>query len=128
TPMGSRITALRAVSRTAAMSTRPDYADFDVVTIDPTEDAEAVARAFSSRADVEYAQTVNRVDALFKPNDRFYPEQWNLPLIDMERAWDIQPSAGSSIIVAVVDTGIAFLDKVLRFHASAFRDDQGNVY
>lgn len=41
-----------------------------------------------------------------KPNDPYYTEyQWNLPLIGMEKSWDV--SEGSSdVIVAVVDTGI----------------------
>ena len=56
----------------------------------------------------------------FVPNDQFYSLQWNLPLIDMERAWDIQPAAGSSITVAVLDTGVAFTDATMKFHANAF--------
>ena len=43
-----------------------------------------------------------------RPNDPLYDRQWNFPAIDMERAWDIQPQAGSEIIVAVLDTGVAF--------------------
>ena len=31
----------------------------------------------------------------------------------MERAWDIQPQAGSSITVAVIDTGIAYANAML---------------
>ena len=41
----------------------------------------------------------------------------------MERAWDIQPAAGSSITVAVIDTGIAYITKTIGVHASAFRLD-----
>jgi serine protease len=49
-------------------------------------------------------------------------------MIDMERAWDIQPAAGSKITVAVVDTGVAFSTQRVRYHANAFRvDDAGNV-
>jgi hypothetical protein len=42
------------------------------------------------------------------PNDQYKELRWNLPLIDMEKAWDIQPRPGESITVAVIDTGVAF--------------------
>ena len=40
----------------------------------------------------------------FTPNDPYYNVQWNLPLINIESAWDI--STGAGVTVAVVDTGI----------------------
>ena len=124
----SRVSALRAVSGTASMSARPDYADFDIVSIDVTEDAEAVAALFRGRSDVEYAQAAYRVRKQFVPNDRFYPQQWNLPLINVNGAWDIQPAAGSAITVAVVDSGIAYTNATIAYHANAFSDGQGNTY
>jgi serine protease len=119
----SRLSTLSAVSRSASISSHPSYADFDIVNIDPADDAEAVARAFAGRDEVEYAQAAYRMHSRFKPNDQFYGDQWNMPLIDMERAWDIQPGAGSSITVAVLDTGLAFTTVTVQFHASAFRLD-----
>ena len=92
----SRVRAMSAVSQTASVSERPSYANFDIVRIDPAEDAEAVAAALRRQPDVEYAQPAYRVRHTLVPNDQFYKElQWNLPLIDLERAWDIQPAAGS---------------------------------
>ena len=103
----SRLRAMSTVSPTASGSERPSYANFDVVRIDPGEDPEAVAAALRQRPDVEYAQAAYRIRPSFVPNDRFYKElQWNLPLIDLERAWDIQPAAGSNITVAVLDSGV----------------------
>ena len=124
----SRVSALRAVSRTGSLSTRPDHADFDIITTDPNDDAESIARAFLGRPDVEYAQAAYRVRSRLKPNDRFYPRQWNLPLVDMERAWDVQPAAGSSITVAVLDTGIAFANATMRYRANSFVDLEGRTY
>ena len=47
------------------------------------------------RPEVQYAQVAHRVHALFVPNDPMYlTQQWNLPLINIEKAWDIQPQAG----------------------------------
>ena len=124
----ARSTTMRLASQTASLSTRADYANFDVMTIDASEDAEAVARTMSARPDVEYAQAAYRVHTEFIPNDRFYPRQWNLPLIDLERAWNLQMAAGSAITVAVIDTGIAYTNATFKFHAFGFQDDQGNKY
>ena len=77
--------------------------------MDVNEDAEAMADALSRRPEVEYAQPSYRLHKMLVPNDQFYKQaQWNFPLIDLERAWDIQPAAGSAITVAVLDSGLAF--------------------
>src|SRR2546428_13099002 len=63
------------------------------------------------------------------PNDPLYKQlQWNLPLIDIERAWDIQPKPGESIIVAVIDTGVAFMNATIRTNIFGFRDETGALY
>jgi serine protease len=46
-----------------------------------------------------------------------YASQWHFPAIDMERAWDIQPGATSDIIVAVLDSGMAFRSITVRYNA-----------
>ena len=124
----SRLSALSTVSRSASLSQRPSHADFDIVQIDPNDDAEWVARVFSQRPDVEYAQAAYRMYSRLKPNDALYAQQWNLPLIDMERAWDIQPTPGSAITVAVLDTGLAYTSATVQFHASAFRVDADGFF
>ena len=68
------------------------------------DDPEAVAAALKARhADVvENAQAAYRWRTMLKPNDPLYvTRQWNLPYVNIEPAWDIQPSAGSDITVAV---------------------------
>ncbi len=125
----ARLAVMKDVSATANLDSRPSYADFDIVRIDPSQDAEAVADAFAKRADVEYAQPAYRVHTMFVPNDPLYAtRQWNLPLINLERAWDLQPQAGSSIVVAVLDTGVAFQNATLIENISGFFDDFGVRY
>jgi serine protease len=122
--MPTRLSALSATSPGASMSSRPDYADFDVVQVDANEDPAAIARELSKRPDVEYAQPSHRLHTQLVPNDTYYKElQWNLPLIDMERAWDLQPQAGSSIIVAVLDTGVAYTNATITGTLPAFTAD-----
>jgi serine protease len=97
---------------------RPSHADFEIMTIPGDADPEAVAAALRTRGDVEYAQPRYRAQPAMRPNDPLYPRQWNFPAIDMERAWDIQPAAGSEITVAVLDTGVAFRNARLRYVSS----------
>jgi serine protease len=50
------------------------------------------------------------------PNDPGYsPRQWNFGAIDMPRAWDIEPGGKSSVIVAIVDTGVTTVNQTLQF-------------
>jgi serine protease len=99
----------------------PDYADYLVVRLGDGADPEAVAGHLSARGDVEYAQADYRVYARLVPNDPLYDRQWGFPAINLERGWDVQPGATPSVVVAILDTGLAFENKVLRFHANTFR-------
>jgi serine protease len=104
-----------------AVLERPSDADFDVVHLDSRDDSEIAARRLSQRADVEYAQPAHRLRTQFVPNDPLYgSRQWNLPLIDIERAWDIQPQAGSTVVVAVIDTGVAFTNATMTVDVRGF--------
>jgi serine protease len=129
TSMAERRAAVRSASGTAEIGSRPSYADFDVVQLDPSEDAEAAARLLSQRSEVQYAQVAHHVRSNFVPNDPLYATlQWNLPMLNLEKAWDIQPAAGSTITVAVIDTGMAFQNATITATIPAFRDDQGVRY
>lgn len=122
-----RAAAVREVSpRTIAV--RPTYADFDVLSVGPDEDPEVVARELAQRPDVEYAQADYPMVPHFTPNDPFYSRQWNLADLGMEQAWDINRGADSSIIVAVLDSGLAFEDAIGVFEAGSFVNERGVAY
>jgi serine protease len=125
---GTSAVAQRALLAQVDGSAAPalTYADFQVVTLGSGDDPEAAARRLSAQPDVEYAQARYRVRPLVVPNDPLYSLQWNFPAIDMERAWDINPGASTEIIVAVLDTGVAFREGMLRFTARAWRREEGS--
>jgi serine protease len=128
-PTAARLSAVADVSRRAVMASAPSYADFDLVQVAANEDAEAVALAFSERSDVEYAQVAYTFHTMFVPNDPLYSgSQWNLPMLNLERAWDIQPQAGSAITVAVLDSGMAYQNATFTPTLPAFRDENGTLY
>jgi serine protease len=54
------------------------------------------------------------------PNDPLYTRQWNYPVLDMERAWDINAGSAASVTVAVLDTGIAHRNVLVRYVAPAW--------
>lgn len=61
---------------------------------------------FSKRKDVKYVEPHYLLLPNVIPNDTYYPEyQWNMPMIDMEKAWDINKGR-NDVLVAIVDTGI----------------------
>ena len=88
------------------------------------DDSAAMARVLAAQPEVEYAQPnyirrlpAWRFDAVRPlatgpvvagvPNDPdFRALQWNLSLINVPGAWDINPGGAPSVIVAVIDTGV----------------------
>src|SRR5262245_21669186 len=87
---------------------------------DPVHAAENLAR----QPEVLYAQPnyLNRLDSV--PNDPGWSQQWNLPVINMPQAWDINLGAGSGVTVAVVDSGLTTRDGTFGFRlwtASGFQ-------
>lgn len=57
---------------------------------------------------VEFAEPLFTYRTQFTPNDPHFTKQWNLALVNMPKAWDA--NRGKGVIVAVLDTGIAYED------------------
>jgi serine protease len=78
---------------------------------DPVRAAENLSR----QPEVLYAQPnyLSRLDSV--PNDPGWTQQWNLPLINMPQAWDINTRAGGGVTVAVIDTGLTTRDGTFGF-------------
>jgi serine protease len=81
----------------------------------PVGTEDAVVERLSRDRSVEAASRMHRFrtqgslfgrEKTWTPNDPRFHEQWNLKLIGAEKAW--VRSRGKDIIVAVIDTGVAF--------------------
>ena len=122
----------RSVVAAAGLTTQavayPEGMDFAIVRLAPGEDPETAAAALDDAPGVRYAQPRYRVYADARPNDPLYAQQWNFPLIDLERAWDINAGGSDSIIVAVVDTGIAHRDVTVNYPTRAWSLVSGNTF
>jgi serine protease len=126
TSPGARQAMLTLVQGAATVNL--SYADFEIVAIEDDADPEAAVRRLSAQPDVMYAQARHLVHPTFVPNDPLYSRQWNYPAIDMERAWDINPGAVSEIVVAVLDSGVAYRNALLRFNAASWSVADGPVF
>ena len=87
-----------------------------LVTLDPEVPVSDALARLERVPGVVYAEPNGRVYAhgaavpeTFRPNDVFFERQWHLKMLSAERTWGIQ-RGDSSVVVAVIDTGIAFED------------------
>ncbi|MEW5737801.1 MAG: S8 family peptidase [Myxococcota bacterium] len=71
-------------------------------------DLDALLAKIRQNENVEVAEPLMRFNASFVPNDPLYDKQWNLVQINMPKAWEA--SHGKGVVVAVLDTGIAYED------------------
>ncbi len=72
--------------------------------------ASAAARAqLAADPRVEIVEPMHRRFVSFVPNDPLYKQQWHLPRVGSEQAWDY--GCGRGVTVAVIDTGVACYDK-----------------
>jgi hypothetical protein len=113
TSLTAQRTMLALVDGTS--STSVPNADFEIVTTQPGVDPEQAAARLAAQPDVEYAQARYRIRPQFVPND-------SVVFASMELSGDRhgarvghQPGATSSIVVAVLDTGIAYRGGTVRY-------------
>jgi serine protease len=112
TPSASaRDMQLMAREVNATRLAKPSYADFYYVRIPDDTDPVAAAARLAEEPDVVYAEPDAMMFPTYVPNDPYYKYQWHFKKIGMEQAWDVNRGASSKVIVAVVDTGVAYLNK-----------------
>lgn len=66
---------------------------------------------YNALSEVRVAALNRIVEATWTPNDTYYNLQWhfNKPgFIYLEDAWDIEQGGNSSVIIAILDTGVAY--------------------
>jgi serine protease len=77
------------------------------------QNVQAALKILKNNPNVEFAEPNYRVTAFATPNDPFYKYQWNFASfekaggVDAEAVWNIT-TGDSSVVVAVIDTGIAY--------------------
>ena len=89
------------------------YTDFTYVEVPLDTDVRAAAATLGARPEIEYAEPDAFHHFALTPSDPIYTRQWNMRVINLERAWDINPGA-RDVVVAVLDSGLAMANDVLR--------------
>jgi serine protease len=87
---------------------RSPFTETFVLEIPADKAFDGMLRRFRDEPVVEYAQPNYVCSAFMTPNDPYYSYQWNFKMIHMEQAWDMAPGGSASVVVAVLDTGVAY--------------------
>lgn len=82
-------------------------ADIDAVQVEvPTRRAAAARAALAGAPGIGFVEADAPVSAMLTPTDTFWNEQWGPRTISAPAAWDTT-TGSSSVVVAVLDTGVA---------------------
>ena len=101
--------------RGASVISTSRFAGFKRLRIPRRKTVADMVAIYSRNPNVEYAEPNYIAHAFMVPNDPLYLFQWHLDNaehggINMESAWDIESGGDSSVIVAVIDSGVAYED------------------
>ena len=114
----------------------PDVSGWYVVRFDPNKSTlQAAIAAYRNNPHVKNAQDIGVHPVYAVPNDGNYPSQWHLNQgndkdIDAPEAWNVE-TGDSSIIVAVLDTGVRYYHKDLGGSAASSTNvtaTDGNIW
>ena len=86
------------------------FAGFKRLRVPAGKTIDEMVEVYSRNPNVEYAEPNFIAYAFWIPNDQYYPYQWHMGQIHMEQAWEINRGGHSGVIVAVIDTGVAYED------------------
>jgi serine protease len=114
--VAQRAIAMRVVDGLEVSPVLPDNWQLVSVPVGADRPVSSALRAMRAQAGVESAFLNYRVEpSQVRPNDQSFNLQWNFDAIHVPTAWSINPGATSSVIVAVVDTGLNTVDNTIAF-------------
>lgn len=104
-----QIDSINSTYGTSVVYTSP-YAGFKRIKIPFDRTVPEMVELYGKDPLVEYAEPNYIFYAYWTPNDPLYSYQWHFSQINMPSAWDIEGGGDPGVIVAVVDTGVAYED------------------
>ncbi len=106
------------------------YLNYFLVKI-PDGDVLSWVNKFRNMEDVVFAEPNLIYHAYWTPNDTYFSYQWHFDKnhIDMPAAWDIEKGGKSSVVVGIIDSGVAFEDyPIPAYEQSEVISDDGNYH
>ncbi len=108
------IRAFGSQHKTSVLSTSR-FTKFKRLRVPRGKTVEEMVEIYRKNPNVEYTEPNYIASALFLPNDPYYRYQWHLDNrgtggIRMESAWNVRNGGSPGVIVAIVDTGVAYED------------------
>lgn len=89
-----------------------EYQELGVMRVSvPNERSEhETVEYLNSFQEIEFAELNYIYRSQWVPNDPYFPYQWHFSLINLRDAWDISRGGSPDVIIAVIDSGIAYED------------------
>lgn len=78
----------------------------DLLKLTPGTNRQEMMTRLKKTGRVKYVEENKRIGLHRVPNDPYYAQQWALPVIRAEAAWETVGAAARPVVVAVVDSGI----------------------
>ena len=94
------------------------YMGFHKILIPEDKTVEEMVEIYNVSPLVDFAEPNAIHRAFWAPNDPYYDYQWHFDAqhINMPSAWDIEQGGNPSVIVAVLDEGVAYEDYLIPTH------------
>jgi len=86
------------------------YLGFHRVIIPVTRNVKEMVTVYNKERIVQFSEPNVIAHAFWNPNDEFFSYQWHFDSnhLNMPAAWDIQAGGNQNVIVAVIDSGVAY--------------------
>ena len=123
---GTSPQAMDRIQESAGARAVAHIPDLDVRVLRVPRGAEdAVVAALARNSSVQFAERNPLVAATQSPNDPWWPNEWGEAKVRAPQAWDLS-TGSSSVVVAILDTGIDFSQPDLQGKIVAGRDIVNN--
>jgi subtilisin family serine protease len=111
-----------------------DLNNYYLIYFEDNIDIEKTIQELGESENIINAQPNFKYKLLEEPNDHYYSYQWNMPQINMQKAWEVTKGA-ASINIAIIDSGIDWQHEDLKNNIWQNKneiinglDDDGNGY